>query len=627
MAKNNLSISLGVKLDALKKGLDDAVKILDTKSSDAEQSAKEMADAINTQLQKIGNQSTMRGAIRQMENLAGQMHVMGMEGTKAFREVIKQTGDLKAKQADLKSMIDSFNPDAPFKALSKTLQAATGLFAGFQGAMALVGDQSKETQEMMVKLQGAMALAMSTDQIDNLKDAFKELSLVIEANPLIAVAAGFVAVAAAVYQVYDALDAQGKIEKSYQEIQKKTFDNSAKEISQLDTLTAIVQDETQSREKRQAALNALNRLYPDTFKNYNLEKVTNEEIAAAHDKVAQSIFRKAKVAAAEEMLTEIYKKQFEQAQKVADGNLSMLGTMMQLAGGGAAGLQFEIQKLGTYQKQAEAIQDMIKGLTDVKDLQQIASAPSTVTKTKVTETVKDFQRKDFSGLQGAGSPYKQMAVGFTEAAEAQTLLATNSEAATKALQKQAFWAKHVTIDSKAMADMLNNAIGDSLNNMADAMGRAMVTGENMAKALGQAFLTSIAGFMRMLGQMFIKLGLAKEGFEAAMIKPFGGVAAIAIGVGLVAASGAMTAAIMKSNAPKKFATGGIVGGSNFTGDRVPALVNSGEMILNKTQQMQLWKAANGTGSNGQPVFHIYNTFDERGIATLVRRGEKSLGRG
>lgn len=47
----------------------------------------------------------------------------------------------------------------------------------------------------------------------------------------------------------------------------------------------------------------------------------------------------------------------------------------------------------------------------------------------------------------------------------------------------------------------------------------------------------------------------------------------------------------------KFANGGIVGGSSFAGDRVPVQVNSGEMILNKNQQKELFSIANGGGSS------------------------------
>lgn len=42
-----------------------------------------------------------------------------------------------------------------------------------------------------------------------------------------------------------------------------------------------------------------------------------------------------------------------------------------------------------------------------------------------------------------------------------------------------------------------------------------------------------------------------------------------------------------------FATGGIVGGSSTTGDKIPIRVNSGEMVLNKTQQARLFALADG----------------------------------
>lgn len=51
----------------------------------------------------------------------------------------------------------------------------------------------------------------------------------------------------------------------------------------------------------------------------------------------------------------------------------------------------------------------------------------------------------------------------------------------------------------------------------------------------------------------------------------------------------------------KFAEGGIVGGTSYSGDKLFAMVNSGEMILNKRQQGNL---ANMLGGGGQVEFHI-----------------------
>ena len=52
----------------------------------------------------------------------------------------------------------------------------------------------------------------------------------------------------------------------------------------------------------------------------------------------------------------------------------------------------------------------------------------------------------------------------------------------------------------------------------------------------------------------------------------------------------------------KFAEGGIVGGTSYSGDKLFARVNSGEMILNKRQQNNLSNMLGGGG--GQVEFHI-----------------------
>ena len=74
----------------------------------------------------------------------------------------------------------------------------------------------------------------------------------------------------------------------------------------------------------------------------------------------------------------------------------------------------------------------------------------------------------------------------------------------------------------------------------------------------------------------------------------------------VAAVAAIVAAIMAGMS--KFATGGIVGGNSYSGDKQVARVNSGEMILNKQQQANLLAIANGKSvGGGEVTFKIRGT--------------------
>ncbi len=70
---------------------------------------------------------------------------------------------------------------------------------------------------------------------------------------------------------------------------------------------------------------------------------------------------------------------------------------------------------------------------------------------------------------------------------------------------------------------------------------------------------------------------------------------------IAAATGGVVATTINSLANsllnQKFASGGIISGTNFYGDTIPVLANSGEMILNKTQQNSLFRLLNSATSN------------------------------
>ena len=81
---------------------------------------------------------------------------------------------------------------------------------------------------------------------------------------------------------------------------------------------------------------------------------------------------------------------------------------------------------------------------------------------------------------------------------------------------------------------------------------------------------------------------------------------IAMAAMVAAAGGAQLATIIanKPIPPSNFATGGIVGGTSYTGDRVTANVNSGEMILNRAQQRNLFDSINSNSLGTKPQMNV-----------------------
>ena len=84
----------------------------------------------------------------------------------------------------------------------------------------------------------------------------------------------------------------------------------------------------------------------------------------------------------------------------------------------------------------------------------------------------------------------------------------------------------------------------------------------------------------------IALGYAQATAQAGKLGPWGWAAFAAAGLGQ------MIAMITQIHSATGYATGGIVGGTSYSGDKLLARLNSGEMILNKTQQNKLWRMIN-----------------------------------
>jgi hypothetical protein len=100
-------------------------------------------------------------------------------------EAAKRAADLKDRIGDAKSLTDAFNPDAKFKALSASLGGVASGFAAYQGALGLIGVESKEVEAQILKVQSAMAIAQGAQAVGESVDAFKQLGAVVKSYSIV----------------------------------------------------------------------------------------------------------------------------------------------------------------------------------------------------------------------------------------------------------------------------------------------------------------------------------------------------------------------------------------------------------------------------------------------------------
>lgn len=90
--------------------------------------------------------------------------------------------------------------------------------------------------------------------------------------------------------------------------------------------------------------------------------------------------------------------------------------------------------------------------------------------------------------------------------------------------------------------------------------------------------------------------------------------------GLAKTAGALNLGAVLAQTIKGYEDGGVVGGNSFSGDKVMARVNSGEMILNREQQSNLFKQVNSPSPSNQNItVHTSVVVDGETIARAVSK--------
>jgi len=135
--------------------------------------------SVQVDFQSVGNMKTaLREATQELIMMSEKFGAASAEATAAARKV----AGIKDAIGDAKALADTFNPDKKFVALGGAVQGAVAGFSALQGAMGLFGNESKELERMLLKVQSAMALQQGISGIFASIDSFKLLAANIAQN-------------------------------------------------------------------------------------------------------------------------------------------------------------------------------------------------------------------------------------------------------------------------------------------------------------------------------------------------------------------------------------------------------------------------------------------------------------
>jgi hypothetical protein len=593
---NSLNIKLTADPDALKKGLDTAVKALQTGGDKMKQQTEKMTSAMgkwNKTATDVGQTASRQS--RALQNLANSYAAMGDAGTAGLRATAAEAIELKRRMEDVQGIIQASDLEGKFKMGAVALGKVTQGVAGAQGAMHMLGISSNTAVETMAKLQSLMAMSQALESIVSLDGEImalagsidlaaarqKILNVVMSPLGIGAIVAG-IALAVTAYTLLS--------EKTYEvsqsmkirnEIADDTREKLKSEYGESLALVAVLKDETQSRERRNDALKKLQADYPGYLSNVDLEKTKTSDLRAEVQKLTNSIYLQAKAKAAMAKLQDIAAKEID-LEIQRDKELAAVKTAsMRFAGESAsvvegatareraalAATQAELQRVA---EQRNEVLRLVKETGAELDKQGNKPAPKSAAAVtpqtsitpptakppvvvpvpetlalarqnieKVNEELRDITRIELPPIDQAAYQASLDAIAKDQKLEA-------------AMDRKY---ERVQAQTDALNSGMQSAMAGTVDNISNLISDMFTQPEDAFRNFGNAMLATLGQFMSQLGKAIIAAGTASDVFQKALLANPG--AAIAAGAALVIAGAAVTGMMKKGmNARAAQDTGG-----------------------------------------------------------------------
>jgi hypothetical protein len=189
-SNNILALGVGLNLDPLNQDIANAAKTAKEGMAVVGQSVVDGGAKASGATENLGNKvQTMRQQLRLATQDAQAMaEKYGIMSSQAIASA-SRAGELKDKIGDINTVITAFSADSKFTVVAGALQSAAGAASIVTGAMGLLGTESKATQEMLLKVQSALALTQGLAQIKEMGASFTALRAVVVGQVIPSIAA------------------------------------------------------------------------------------------------------------------------------------------------------------------------------------------------------------------------------------------------------------------------------------------------------------------------------------------------------------------------------------------------------------------------------------------------------
>ena len=535
---------------------------------------------------------------------------------KALQQSLTQ---LKARAGELKDAMSDTNEEVRHLASDTSFTDGVQLMTRTIGSCAAaITAWTGDSKEMSAVMKDLAKIGTTVAAVESLTKAFQKQNLVMLKNPYVLAAAGIAATAVAVSQLIKHAQDLTNVQRTLNEVQQKGRDNSAQEVTRIQSLNSILHDNTRSLDERKNALGQIQALVPAYHGALTTEgTLINDNTDALSDYIT-NLRRAATAQAAFDRMVEAQQRklekqlELEKAQKglqSAQDNLHASTTTPVYGEGGGWSAVNNTIAVSRAESKVSSIQQDIQAIDkEIAALQNLVTAEDLVTTStqKRTTAVSDNNAKIEQQLGILG----QLKQEQTDLNNALNTAKTEEEIRNIVYQLARVQERIDRIRNSSKAGLIPHQTDTSMlapqdsgkitlpegtgkvdvakmgNDAAAAWSNAAAAVSNVGSAL-QSIEDPAAKVTGVIMQAVAQVAL---GFAQAAASPATGAAGV---FGWIAAATAGLATMVSTIATIKSVTkgyeyGGMVNGymgklpgSPYTGDNVVARLNMGEGVLTR----------------------------------------------